>query len=320
MDSITSIIPFFDQYQFKKIKRDVGDVRIADCLAKELVKMKEVSCAILGYPSSQGVKDNRGRTGAECAPDTIRKYLYAMTPDPRSFERDTLLLQKSIDLGNLKMSEDVAIDQERLGEVVAVLLQHNVIPIILGGGHDLAFGHFLGYRKNKKRVQIINIDAHADVRPFSGIRHSGNPFRLALDDTSKILDGYSVVGLCPESNSKEYIHWMKNDKRCTDIWSDEIDTDKIKNIYHIKGIDVMSTFDMDAVHNSEAPGVSAPAVTGISSHLFLELAYMAGYSQSVKSFDIAEVNPVVDVGDKTSRLGALAVWNFLKGLAARSDD
>ncbi len=79
----------------------------------------------------------------------------------------------------------------------------------------------------------------------------------------------------------------------------------------------MATFDMDAVDQAYAPGVSAPTANGLRPELWLRAARMAGRHERVSSFDIVECNPDFDHGSQTARLAALTVWSFLKGLAKR---
>ena len=52
------------------------------------------------------------------------------------------------------------------------------------------------------------------------------------------------------------------------------------------------SFDLDAVSEAEAPGVSAPTVS---------------------SADVVELNPTVDRDGQTARLAAVTVWWLLRG-------
>jgi formiminoglutamase len=79
----------------------------------------------------------------------------------------------------------------------------------------------------------------------------------------------------------------------------------------------MVTFDLDALDQSHAPGVSAPAAGGLSQDLWLHAAYWAGRSPTVTSIDVVELNPTVDVDDRTARLAALTVLEVLRGLTDR---
>ena len=79
----------------------------------------------------------------------------------------------------------------------------------------------------------------------------------------------------------------------------------------------MVTFDLDAVDQAQAPGVSAPAVNGLDQELWLHAAYRTGRCPQVTSVDVVELNPRVDVDDRTARLAALTVMAVLRGLSDR---
>jgi len=79
---------------------------------------------------------------------------------------------------------------------------------VLGGGHETAYGHFLGYVGAKKKVGTLNIDAHLDVRPCSdGLGHSGSPFRQALEHPTQPLAGDHYVCLGAQPHSVSHAHW-----------------------------------------------------------------------------------------------------------------
>jgi imidazolonepropionase len=84
--------------------------------------------------------------------------------------------------------------------------------------------------------------------------------------------------------------------------------------YHLP---LMVTFDLDALDQTHAPGVSAPAAGGLFQDLWLHAAYRAGRSPKVASIDVVELNPNVDVDDRTVRLAALPVMEILRGLTDR---
>lgn len=77
-------------------------------------------------------------------------------------------------------------------------------------------------------------------------------------------------------------------------------------------------FDLDAVDQAQAPGVSAPAGGDLDRDLWLHAAYWAGRCQNVTSTDVVELNPRADVDNRTARLATLTVMEILRGLCDRS--
>ena len=145
------------------------------------------------------MRRNGGRVGAARAPEEIRKYLFRLTVGDAGRQVE-LTERPPLDLGNVLVSADLEGSQESLGLVVGEILKSGATPVVLGGGHETAYGHFLGYVNAQWPVGIINIDAHLDVRPCQdGRGHSGSPFRQAMEHPTQPLPGarYLCVGAQP---------------------------------------------------------------------------------------------------------------------------
>ncbi len=295
-----------------------GDARIGHLLGGKLTTSSRPRVVIIGFPSDEGVHRNGGRVGAAGAPNEIRRWLYRLTPDAQNHEAFVELLERTLDLGDLKCSDDVEQDQAALGEAVAPYLKEGVFPIVLGGGQETSYGHFLGYVGAAKPVEILNWDAHPDVRKLmdDDRGHSGSPFRQALLHASELCKRYTVAGLQPQSVAASHLSFL-DDHRGRYVWRGNVTAQVIPSLYAESEHGVMSSFDMDAVDGAWAPGVSSPAVGGMSSDLWLLAAYQAGRSSRVTSFDLCELNPVYDVDGRTARLAAVTVWQLLRGLAER---
>src|SRR5262245_23827612 len=150
---------------------------------------------IVGFPQDEGVRRNYGRPGAALAPQEIRRYLYRLTPWDGMHGTD-LTINPPLDVGDIHIDGALEDSQHSLAIVIGHLLEAGTIPIILGGGHETAYGHFLGYRMAQKSPGIINLDAHLDVRPLiQGRAHSGSPFRQALEYAPNPLPGHHYVCL-----------------------------------------------------------------------------------------------------------------------------
>ncbi|MEE9204184.1 MAG: formimidoylglutamase [Nitrospirales bacterium] len=293
------------------------DPRLGLLLGRKVGDHTAPKVAIIGFPSDEGVRTNGGRVGAAKAPDAIRHAFYRLTPDAEHADAFRDVVEHTRDGGNLAISGRVEQDQELLGDVVGGFLSQNVLPIIIGGGHETAYGHFLGYVKADQEIAILNWDAHTDVRELKeGKAHSGSPFRQALLHPSQKCRHYRVAGLLPYAVSRSHLDFIAKHGGQYD-WKDALSRERIDEIYRSFSSPVMASFDLDAVDQSYAPGVSAPAVNGLSADLWLYAAYRAGKCPSVKSLDLVELNPQFDRDNQTARLAALTLWFFLKGLSER---
>ena len=298
----------------------LGDLIGTPATGKAVV---EPSFVLVGCPVDEGVIRNGGRPGASLAPPVIRKYLFNMTPSPQCREAFVKLVGSGLDLGDIP---DAGMEemQQMLAGRIAPWLEKKVPVIVLGGGHETTYGHYLGYRHSKLTHHIINLDAHADVRPLkNGAGHSGSPFRQILDDSEKVCRSYHVMGLQPQSVATDHLLYIE-EKNGSFTFRDETDIHKVEN--RLDGLAaesrgegrIMMTLDMDVLDQSAAPGVSAPCPEGLPKSLLLNTARLAGKHKFVTSMDLVEVNPRFDRDEQTSRLGALVVWFFLCGLCERS--
>jgi len=291
------------------------DPRVGHLLASGPA-VQDATIALVGFPSDGGVRRNGGRPGAARGPRALREALYRLTPDACNPGPFTALLNRTADLGDVRVSGDLERDQERLGAVVAVLLERGMTPIVVGGGHETTYGHFLGYVASGLDVHLLNLDAHADVRPLAdGLGHSGSPFRQALEHPSGRASGYTVAGLQPHSTAATHAAYVRH--RGALRWREELDAAAVDALADELESPTLASFDLDAVDAASAPGVSAPNPGGLSPAVWFRAAYRAGASPAVRSVDVVELSPEHDAGGRTARLAALTVWHVLRGLAER---
>lgn len=292
------------------------DPRVESILGRAVRAGEAPRAVIIGFPTDEGVRRNGGRPGAAHGPAEIRRWLNRLTPDARDPVHFTTLLEHTSDLGDVVLTGNLDADQAALGEVVGGLLQRGRFILVLGGGQELSYGHFLGYAAAGLTADLLNWDAHPDVRPLRDrLAHSGSPFRQALEHPSGAARRYTVVGLQPHSAASAHVEYVRRRGRA--IFRDEVTPTLVRELFAHLTAPAMVSFDLDAVDQSSAPGVSAPSTGGFSVAEWLSFAYAAGRNEAVRSMDVAELNPVHDRDGQTARLAALTVWHVLRGLAAR---
>lgn len=293
------------------------DPRIGDLLGSNIRGDTKPRALLVGFPTDEGVQRNHGRVGAARGPEAIRRAFYRLTSrpdDPRFLE----LIRNTIDLGDLVISKDLEASQALLGTLIEHALTAGIIPIVLGGGHETSFGHFLGYVGAQRAVQTLNFDTHADVRPLiDGRGHSGSAFRQMLEHPSKLCRNYSVLGLHPYSLAQAHIDFLKA-HQARYYYEDELDAALLNSVIQYINAPTLVSFDLDVIQQAFAPGVSSPAAGGISPDLLFRLAKRCGSSTHCQSFDICEMNPTYDQDNATARVAAVLVWNILAGISCQS--
>lgn len=276
---------------------------------------------IVGFPQDEGVRRNGGRVGAAEAPREIRRWLYRLTPWHPIWEEIDLAGEPPLDVGDIRCTANLEGSQESLGKVVGELLKQRTIPIVLGGGHETAYGHYLGYVGAGRSVQVCNIDAHLDVRPLiDGKGHSGSPFRQMLEHPTQPLPGPKYICLGAQPGCVSRTHWLWARQRGSKVfWRYETPfvAEWLGEFFKAPEQQVYLTIDADAFQQSAVPGVSAPNSQGLDAHDAYETAHRAGGSPAVTSLDVVEINPRLDRDGQSARWAAVVVWNFLIGLASR---
>ncbi len=102
----------------------------------------EYSLVFLGFECDEGVARNKGRVGAIKGPESLRKVFSNL---PVHF----FPFQKIVDLGNIICTnKNLEEAQKHLSMTVAMILEKGGFPFLLGGGHEILYGHSVGVRKN----------------------------------------------------------------------------------------------------------------------------------------------------------------------------
>ncbi len=280
---------------------------------------------ILGTPDDTGVVKNLGRPGAKEGPNSIRKHLYKMAlPMDLHWENHLSLL----DAGNTQVSESILethAEAQKLTHQISSL-GHSLIT--LGGGHDVAAPHFLGFVEGRRalnpreKVALINIDPHLDVRELeNGLPHSGTPFRQILDSEAISGDGFVEFGTRSNRNSRTHFEYVKKRNALVITWESlrmraepisevfKHQLERLARTHHSLGV----TLDLDSC--SEAEGMSAAPVIGFSATELYTLASLAGSQPKVRFFELAEVAPSLDPTERSSRIAAECIYAFMRGRA-----
>ena len=279
------------------------------CIENEAIATgTENNIAVLGYACDEGVKRNQGRVGAVNGPLAIRKALAKM---PNHLPKET----RFFDIGTIECSdENMEESQNALATKVYELLKQKTFPILIGGGHDIAYGHFKGLKKYvgaDKTIGIINFDAHFDLRPNENGNNSGTPFYQIAKDCEQNGSAfkYLCLGIRKDANDK-MLFQTAADLGVNYIENHHFSMDKTKHVVSyvldfIREVDhIYVTIDLDGFSSAYAQGVSAASPMGFSPLIVLETLQMIIDSKKLLSLDIAEMNPKYDVENQTAKLAA----------------
>lgn len=269
------------------------------------------SIALLGFCSDEGVRRNKGRVGAKNAPDVIRKALANLPYHQNTTTKIQDFGNVMLEDGNLEKAREVQV------ELVSELVRHQKLPIILGGGHETALGNFLGLAKQYSNIGIINIDAHFDIRIQVEGSTSGTPF-FEMAQFCQENDrpfNYFCIGIQPLGNTSALFERAK-ELGITTILADEVQRNIENSLKQLQNFiekfdSIYLSLDLDVLDGAFAPGVSAPCANGLTPIQVKTIIQTIIQSQKVKVFDVVELNPEYDQDNRTAKLAAHLIGEFL---------
>jgi arginase len=235
-----------------------------------------------------------------------------------------------------KYLKEITATCTKQAELVIKALEAGIVPIVLGGDHSVAVGTVSGvaefYRRQNQKIGLIWIDAHSDINtPESSPSGNVHGMPLAAIMGLEPLDLANICGFSPKVHAENCVlvgirdvdAYEKENIRKTGVevfTMRDIDERGMRTVmeealrmagrgtagYHV-------SLDMDWIDPEDAPGVGTPVWGGATyreAHLAMEI--IADHGRML-SFEIVEVNPVIDERNQTADLAVeLALSAFGK--------
>ena len=301
------------------------------------ISLKKIQ--LIGVPLDLG----QARRGVDMGPSAVRvaglearlEALGHIVEDSGNVAVAMAELKKEGD-SHAKYLKEITATCTKSAELVVKALEAGKVPMVLGGDHSVAAGTVSGvaefYRRDNKKIGLIWIDAHSDINTPE-TSPSGNVHGMPLA---------ALMGLGPAELGNIYNFWPKvKPENCVLFGVRDVDATEKENIRRA-GIEVVTmrdidergmravmedalrmagrgtvgyhvSLDMDWIDPEDAPGVGTPVRGGATyreAHLAMEI--IADHGRML-SFEIVEVNPVLDEQNQTADLAVeLALSAFGK--------
>lgn len=243
------------------------------------------------------------------------------------FKEEGLSEQSFVSVPNVGPGEDHcmpffdAIDKvnSNICDAVFSALSFGNKVITIGGDHAISWGSISGVLKHNPEVGIIYLDAHGDcnISERSASHHIHGMHMAYLmgfgEDkyvgryTENLLPVENILYVGARSLDPYEVELIK-EQGISRITCDVINSDMIQVLDTIS--DFMSRFkqihvslDIDVLDPSIAPGTGVPEVGGITEEALHEvLDFILTKSDQVKSLDLVEYNPLLDIEERTDRV------------------
>jgi formiminoglutamase len=298
------------------------------------LKECEAQFVLFGIPEDIGVRANFGRPGADSAWESAIKSIANIQHNRFNKGYDLLVLgqldvaQQMHEIQNLdfhitedrkKMSELVVQIDKEVVHIITIIVKAGKIPIIVGGGHNNAYGNIKGTALAKgKPINAVNFDAHSDFRILEG-RHSGNGFSYAYEEG--FLKNYFIFGLHESYTSKSVLKKLRDiENRVLFNTYDQINIRREKNFEQemflahnfINDTHYGVEIDLDAIPNIPT---SAMTLSGFSVEELRRFIYFFGKHQNAAYLHICEGAPSLGNEKNNHLVGKLIgylITDFIK--------
>lgn len=277
-----------------------------------------------------GIKMDLGRInrGADQAPQTIRKCGLLniekyFSKDIKDFSDLSIEISDKLNLdNNFKFNiEDIIPDFEKISVFVSSAISDNYFPLILGGDHSISIGTICGISKHYKNLGVIWYDAHADLNtPETTITGSiygmplainlgyGNPNMIRIGGYTPKVKAENVVFIgTRELDAGEERFLIDNSLKVftiddvQELGIERVINDTLKYLQErCDGIHL--SFDLDSLDPQDAPGVRTPCENGLSYEKSIKALSILKDSKLITSAEFVELNPFVDVDNKTANI------------------
>jgi arginase len=299
--------------------------------------MQRSHIAIIGAPLDLGA----GRRGVDMGPSAMRvaninKRVASLGYEVEDLGNVPVEQPESLPEGprHAKYLPQIAATCQRLAAMVEQVVDEDKAPLVMGGDHSIAIGTVAGmaryFRKKKKRMGLLWIDAHADMNTPqtspSGNVH-GMPLACCIGLGPEELT--RLLGFAPKVHPRNVgLVGLRN----VDILERPHVRESGVRVFTMRDIDerglraVMEeairiatngtagfhlSLDMDYVDPQYAPGVGTPVKGGATyreAHLAMEMICDSG---QMVSMEVVEVNPVIDEVNRTADLAVELVMSAL---------
>lgn len=290
----------------------------------------DVDYVLFGIKEDIGVYGNYGKTGTCMAWEATLKVLLNIQSNDFTSAKRVLILGHldyteqrdhllDLDISKKKELSKVRdfvknIDQD-VTDMVSSIVKAGKTPIIIGGGHNNAYGNIKGsaIAKNKP-INVVNFDAHSDFRAEEG-RHSGNGFSYAYAEG--FLKNYFIFGLHENYTSDAM---LKKIKKVKAIKYNTYESIEVRNkvdfklemksaLDHVSDKSFGIEIDCDAIINIPS---SAMTPSGFSVKQARQFVNYFGMHDNASYLHICEAAPTKKTMTKVGKLITYLITDFIR--------
>ncbi|MFW5700221.1 MAG: formimidoylglutamase [Cyclobacteriaceae bacterium] len=267
---------------------------------------KKCQLAIIGVPEYRGTGENIEFSNAA---DLVRKKFYRLRKSHNTY--------KVMDCGNLNAGMNLEETHNRLQEVCSFFLQKNILPVIIGGSHDLDIAQYKSYQHQEKLISVLNVDAFIDLQDNDQVAPDKTHVQKILLFEPNYLFHYSHLAYQTYLAGEKVISLLE--KMYFEAFRVGIMRENISEMEPVVRNGDMLSFDLTAIKNTDAPGVASPQPFGLSGEEACQICWYAGQNEKLSSAGFYGYHPENDINDNTATVLATMLWYFIEGFYNRKE-
>jgi formiminoglutamase len=223
-----------------------------------------------------------------------------------------------LDLGNFGLRTSLEENCNVLSKVLQGILERNMIPVVLGGGHEMAYALYLAYARSGRFCNVCDVNATLDFQEITQELRPGNMLGRILGEKDSFLFHYANLAYQSYFSPPDLVRLFKEFHfdliRLGEVRRQMEDAEPVIRDAHA------FTINMGAVKYADAPHALHATPNGLQSDEICRLARYAGLSQKLSSFGLFGIRPGGDVSWTDHHLAAQVIWHLIEGFYNRKEE
>lgn len=216
-----------------------------------------------------------------------------------------------VDMGDIEEGESVEDTYFVVKEIIAGLLEENIIPIIIGATQDITYPAYRAFDGIKDMINLVAIDSRFDFGMEDELISSNSYMSKIITDKPNNLFNFSNIGYQSYFNAQEEVDLMErlffDAYRLGDLISDITLAEPV-----LRNADMVS-LDMQCIRAGEMAYSNNFSPNGFTGREICAITRYAGLSDNVRVFGIYEM----ENSNQSSQLIAQMIWYFIEGFNFR---
>ena len=280
----------------------------------EATSPEGLNVGFIGIPMDIGTT---WRSGTRMGPKQLREQSAMIRPYNIQTGAAPFDALQCADLGDIAINTFSLSDSIRIiTESYAAYLNHDFIPMTLGGDHTLTLPVLRSVAAKHGPLALVHVDAHADVNDemFGERETHGTVFRRAYEEGIIIPEKVFQIGLrgtgYTADDFTEAAGWGFNQYLAPDLWHKSLTPLAADIKARIGDQPCYITYDIDSLDPAYAPGTGTPEIGGLTTPQAMELIRaLKGFN--IVGCDLVEVSPPYDTTGNTALTGANILFEML---------